>query len=95
MEIAPRASNRLNVWGALQTIIIRGPKQSLSGEAKAFGLKLVEVLTVHGGVTLIKIIARLLDFVLMVDLAVGHMLVPLDVIDGIFPCRYMVRRSRP
>ena len=71
--------------GALQTIIIRGPKQSLSGETKAFGLKLVEVLTVHGGVTLIKIIARLLDFVLMVDLAVGHMLVPLDVIDGIFP----------
>ena len=71
--------------GALQTIIIRGPKQSLSGEAKAFGLKLVEVLTVHGGVTLIKIIARLLDFVLMVDLTVGHMLVPLDVINGIFP----------
>ena len=66
---------------AFQAIIIGGPGQPQLQHGLALPLEVAELAQQHFRVAGFEVVPGLLHFVLMIDVAVGHILVPAQIID--------------
>ena len=70
-EIALRASSRLNVCEVLQHLLVGRQREPVREQHAAVGLVLVEVPEQLRSVGELEVVLRLLDFVLVIDVAVS------------------------
>ena len=92
-KMAPRASSRLKV-GGLEHLLV-GPAAARADAHQVLGLLFVRHRRREQEVDvgMLEVVGRLLDFVLVIDVAVGQAFRPGQVKTFSTPCRYMARRS--